>query len=1012
MTTKIELIPDIERNLDQENADLMGTGPYADVLEKMIEDNIEKDTPLTIGLFGGWGSGKSSVVTTMSDRFSQKESVKIVIYDAWKYSGDAFRRSFILELKNQLNIEWETDLEVFYKDKNEDVSSKIKLVRHWWTIPLCFIPLLASLVWFIDPSQKVTNSAVTFLSMALSIVTFILSQAFVKYKIAVTTPKIFSPEQFKTIFDQAISNVSGEAKIFSKRWWKERCNGKSKCKKVIVVIDNVDRCDQETAKELLLNVKTFLDHEKCIVIMPVDDSAIKNHLSYIGDVESEEFLRKIFNVSIRIKGLNNVDRYDFTKDLIDKHQLAFSNEVASVISQEFAKNPRRIIQFLNNLTIEREIASEQERMGRIPKGSVTSNIDFLAKILLIQEEYSYLYDAILFDGLNLSKWENLYKEERLTKEKDSLLMFFARTAGISDPDNIKPYLLLHSNNDLACPEIEILIQAGEYKEVMSKVVNDSIDFNELLNYLHETLDTKLIIRKVSALPELKFLIWCSVQDEVNKIYSQREREISKYFNHIKYQHISDFLYSDVIKAAKHLKDQGQTNLYNTIVSFMNAEVLNVKTEFIQEFIRKFPITEDLGRIKDFINQRLSNDIDLFLTLLPDLGKANLHRGYLNSQTINKHIAALSPQRSGDDVKICNVIKTCLSVNLLPPDSHNSFLIKISNFLNSENTPKSYVFWYKQINGCLKNDDVGLELLKKLKQLFNAAFANRSEARWNNSLISLIPLLEEGYILGDSSVWGCMTKIYNLPDNLSLQANNSLKEIVKETDVNSWKFVDDVIKKTSNIKVNDEYFIVLGDMLKKAIGTPLISEKSAALTNWLNYIVLKKDISDNEKQILQIYFKEKDFIDSCRENVNFTKELFAIGKKESIKEVIDATAAIVLMDPSPDDVKYLLEKKYEDVNKIKNSIQSKISRGDNEIDWIRIVINSEEIWEVNEYGEILENKLVHLSLGNENQKIQAKDLWLKVNKSKISNAKREMIEKGISEIVEPDLEATIDDDDVE
>jgi len=107
---KINLIQDIECNLDQKNIDLMGTRPYVDVLERMIEENIENYTPLTIGLFGRWGSGKSSIIKTLSERLAKKNtnnSVKTVIYDAWKYSGDAFRRSFLLELKDQLNLKRE-----------------------------------------------------------------------------------------------------------------------------------------------------------------------------------------------------------------------------------------------------------------------------------------------------------------------------------------------------------------------------------------------------------------------------------------------------------------------------------------------------------------------------------------------------------------------------------------------------------------------------------------------------------------------------------------------------------------------------------------------------------------------------------------------------------------------------------------------------------------------------------------------------------------------------------------
>ena len=76
---------------------------------------------------------------------------------------------------------------------------------------------------------------------------------------------------------------------------------------------------------------------------------------------------------------------------------------------------------------------------------------------------------------------------------------------------------------------------------------------------------------------------------------------------------------------------------------------------------------------------------------------------------------------------------------------------------------------------------------------------------------------------------------------------------------------------------------------------------------------------------------------------------------SIKEIIDATADIILLDASPDDVRYLLDQEYDPTDKIKTTIQSKINTGDNESEWIKIVIDSEKIWTTREYKEILEDR---------------------------------------------------------
>ncbi|WP_418887130.1 P-loop NTPase fold protein, partial [Galbibacter orientalis] len=52
---KINYIPDKEINLDEN--DLLGAQPYAETLSEIISHS---NTPFTIGLFGGWGVGKSS----------------------------------------------------------------------------------------------------------------------------------------------------------------------------------------------------------------------------------------------------------------------------------------------------------------------------------------------------------------------------------------------------------------------------------------------------------------------------------------------------------------------------------------------------------------------------------------------------------------------------------------------------------------------------------------------------------------------------------------------------------------------------------------------------------------------------------------------------------------------------------------------------------------------------------------------------------------------------------------
>ena len=59
---------------------------------------------------------------------------------------------------------------------------------------------------------------------------------------------------------------------------------------------------------------------------------------------------------------------------------------------------------------------------------------------------------------------------------------------------------------------------------------------------------------------------------------------------------------------------------------------------------------------------------------------------------------------------------------------------------------------------------------------------------------------------------------------------------------------------------------------------------------------------------------------------------------------------------------------------KIAVKNNINSGNEEIEWMKIVIDSEKMWTDAEYKKVLEDKLVHLATGTDDQKQQAKELW--------------------------------------
>lgn len=71
-------------------------------IDKII---VNQSWNITIGLFGNWGTGKSTIVESLRDALKPKK-IPMIIFDVWKHDGDALRRTFLKECASQLNSDF------------------------------------------------------------------------------------------------------------------------------------------------------------------------------------------------------------------------------------------------------------------------------------------------------------------------------------------------------------------------------------------------------------------------------------------------------------------------------------------------------------------------------------------------------------------------------------------------------------------------------------------------------------------------------------------------------------------------------------------------------------------------------------------------------------------------------------------------------------------------------------------------------------------------------------------
>lgn len=414
-----QFIPDKEIILSKDT-DLLNTSIYANNLVGLIK-SAPKGQVFNIGLFGSWGSGKSSIIATAKEQLtSSKDSkVKFITYDAWKYANDSFRRMFLFEVQKELGFKRTPLMEKFYQNSNQDVDVKnqISPLKVFLIATAIVIGVLLVSLLNIKIEYKISIYSLVAL---FSVLMGILTGCFNQLKVAIFKPFMFAPEQFEQCFQEMMEEALKPNIIQRAFQFITRNPDCISHKKIVIVIDNIDRCNSEQSYNLLTDIKTFLCDERfnIVFVIPVDDEALRKHLlnkSHNNNTDEctrdkEEFLRKFFNVTLRIKPHQPTEMYEFAQKLNTKYALGFNSATINIASKEYAKNPRRVIQLFNNLSAE---------LANYDDAFAFKYETLICKILIIREEYNDFYQELLKDYTLLSKTD--FSDKKLNPELIRLL---------------------------------------------------------------------------------------------------------------------------------------------------------------------------------------------------------------------------------------------------------------------------------------------------------------------------------------------------------------------------------------------------------------------------------------------------------------------------------------------------------------------------------------------------------------------------------------------------------------
>lgn len=328
---------------------------YANVLGQVA---IDTPGPFTIGVFGEWGTGKTSLLQMIKNDLELKDQGKhdiiTVWFNAWKYENEEMPiipliATIVNEVENSKN----------FKEKLKDRSKTL-------------LKGLKAVVYGLSLKTKINIPTIAEIEGS-----FTTKEVFERWD-----QEHANPILDKSIYYDAFKLLSNIKLLTNTR--------------IIVFIDDLDRCMPNKAIKLLESIKLVLSQKGFIYYLGVSRRVLEGYLEHkyandfgITNFKGQSYLDKIIQLPFSIP--THKDRMvefweEIIKRLPQKDRRTFK-ELSQIIEFASGSIPRNVIRFINNLLVDRAIYRAIVSDGNIP-------LSFFAISRSIQQRWPLIYNAI------------------------------------------------------------------------------------------------------------------------------------------------------------------------------------------------------------------------------------------------------------------------------------------------------------------------------------------------------------------------------------------------------------------------------------------------------------------------------------------------------------------------------------------------------------------------------------------------------------------------------------------
>lgn len=390
-----------------QTVDLLGYQPYVDA---MVEVLAQKDlhTPFAVGVFGRWGTGKSTFMNLLQQQLSQSERRKrdlsggfhFVKFQPWQFEDkEEVWKALLLSVIRYLEHVHEERF-----SPGEEEGERIK--------------------------QTLRNLALSVGKLAINKAVQSITAGAVDLDAVIEAYAATSKENsdFINTFRKRFGDVKQD--ILGKH------NGDTS--RLFVCVDDLDRCTPDNCIMVLEAIKLFFDFEGCVFLLGIDREVVQRGIEQkyrdsVG-IHGQDYIDKLIQLPFSLPPIQPKVFETFVNSVTT--QFEFSPEIRSLVVLAAENNPRSAKRLSNCLQLTKTVADRLIEVNQLPEMSEGLQHAKLALLLMLQVRYPVCYlwlslHPMAYETLEV-KWNRSTDSEGRVVERGiraDLIKFLRRAYG-------------------------------------------------------------------------------------------------------------------------------------------------------------------------------------------------------------------------------------------------------------------------------------------------------------------------------------------------------------------------------------------------------------------------------------------------------------------------------------------------------------------------------------------------------------------------------------------------------